>query len=391
MTTDGAAEALRRHREAQRRGVVERRRGEVHRSSPSTPNSISTRPVSGVVVPSGAARERRLHALGPSRRARRVEHVVALDAVGEGLGRGAGDAWLRTARSRRRCRRASAAVARAGSTISAACSALYADVMKTWAPQSFDDVRELGGREARASRRVVRGPRSARPTRSRGSEGGSPCRARRGRLGAGRGRRRAATPVGGVVELAVGHHRARAAHDDGRLVGVGRRVRAGEHGIAKVPRVRCAPMQPSAALRGLGGSRPTAPFRSTRPPSLHRRARRIPASTSPRSSPASTTSPARCRRRSRSTGCSRTCSAASGFRRQRRDYYDPRNSLLDRRARPPQRHPDHAVGRARWRSAAGSACRSTGVGAARPLPRAGQGRAGVFVDPFHGGRCDAGR
>ena len=53
-----------------------------------------------------------------------------------------------------------------------------------------------------------------------------------------------------VVELAEGHHLARAAHDDGGLVGIGRRVHAGEHG-SEGTRVRCAPMQPSQRFADL--------------------------------------------------------------------------------------------------------------------------------------------
>ena len=119
---------------------------------------------------------------------------------------------------------------------------------------------------------------------------------------------------------------------------------------------------------------------------LHRRPRRPRGSTSTPTSPASTTSPARCRdahpRRPRRA----TCSRSGRFTGNTDDYYDPRNSLPARGARPARRHPDHAVGRWPWRSAAASACRwrasacpATSCCATRSTPT-------VFVDPFHGGR-----
>ena len=86
-----------------------------------------------------------------------------------------------------------------------------------------------------------------------------------------------------------------------------------------------------------------------------------------------------------------TCSRALGFRGNEQDYYDPKNSLLARRARAPPRHPHHARHRLLRGRAAGRRVRRAGVGVPGALPRAPRlarrdSRAALFVDPFFGGR-----
>ena len=168
-----AAEAVDRHAEAQRRGVVQRGGRQVDgvRRRSRTAARAAARRRAACRAGRGAARPRRLRAAG---RARRVEEVDALGLVVERLGRLPADQRRRRPRARSgpvdgdraRTRPARAAAARATSAVAA-----------------------LANSAARRSRRGCRRPRrpsgaarspcsaarrAAPPTRSRESADGSP-------------------------------------------------------------------------------------------------------------------------------------------------------------------------------------------------------------------------
>jgi hypothetical protein len=81
----GAAEALGHRRPARRRGVVERRRAQVH-GRLREPVQPDEQPGEGLRLAERAAPQRRLHALRPARGPRRVEHPRALALVADGFG-----------------------------------------------------------------------------------------------------------------------------------------------------------------------------------------------------------------------------------------------------------------------------------------------------------------
>ena len=150
---DGRAETLRRHREAQRRGVVERRGGEVHRRGVDA-EEHRHEPGQRRHRAERRTGQRRLHALGPSRRARRVEHVVALDSVGEWLGGIAGDrGFERLVSVDDAVEHQLEADVRDRQLGGLLCLVCGRDEDLCFAV--VDDVLELGGREPRARGRVV--------------------------------------------------------------------------------------------------------------------------------------------------------------------------------------------------------------------------------------------
>ena len=194
---DGRPEADRRHAEAQRSGVVQRGRRQVHACPRDIPNSSCSSPSTGA-----ARRLQRLgderpgDALGQAGGARRVQHVGAGDAVGQrarGLG---GDGLLVAVVARRSRRRASASVVTPG-VRRAHLGRLVGLVLRRdedLRPAVAEDVRQLAARQSRRRRGVDRSRRSGNPTPPRGSGGGSPCRTPRGHRVA---RRRPAAGVTG--------------------------------------------------------------------------------------------------------------------------------------------------------------------------------------------------
>ena len=147
---DGAAEAVHRHGVHERRGVVERRGGEVHgaradavhrrcpaRSAPAPPTGS----------PNGVPGQRLAHALGPAGGARRVEHLPALPLVVERAGVARRRAPRRSARSPARSPTARHPHRRPGTrSRPATTSAIAADDTSATGPAVVEDVLHLGRR-----------------------------------------------------------------------------------------------------------------------------------------------------------------------------------------------------------------------------------------------------
>ena len=166
ITMHGAAEPLRRHAEAQRRGVVERRRREVdarldrRRSRPF----ISATSVEG--VPIGLPADGLLDALRPAGGARGVEQVARLRSRRRSASAGcARDRGLAAREARRSCRPPGTGRRdrRAAARSAAATSRVAARGDQHLRAAVAHDVLDLGRGEAVADRRVVEAGALRRP------------------------------------------------------------------------------------------------------------------------------------------------------------------------------------------------------------------------------------
>ena len=181
MITDGAAQPHDAHVEAQRRGVIERRRRQIDRVLVHAVE-LARDGEQRIVEVDRLRLDHRQHTLGPPGGARRIEHVVARGLVGDrrcGKARDrrfpgfvAGDravdheARVDTLEQRRELGGRGGEVLRGDEQPGAAVG---------------HDVVDFGRRQPRADRGVDRGPSAGRPSRSRRTGDCSPGRARCGR------------------------------------------------------------------------------------------------------------------------------------------------------------------------------------------------------------------
>ena len=240
---DGAAERLRSHAEAQRSGVVERRRRQVHLGvvdgeqqsgdRPSTPDAASSIGVGG---------ERQRDALRAAGRAGRVEHVGAGDPLVERVGRLRGDGGLvaLVAVDRAVEHQAQLDAGRVGDDLGGLVGlVLRGDEDLRLAV--VDDVLELAALQPRRHAGVDRAGVVAAPHHLEvavvvlHAERDVVARLHPGRP------EQMAEAVGRRVEFGEGLGEAGTAHDEGGLVGVAREMCTGEHVAERSRPIPCSP------------------------------------------------------------------------------------------------------------------------------------------------------
>ena len=226
----GAAQPHDAHVEAQRSGMIERRRRQIDRVLVDAVELAADRQ-QRIVEVDRLRLDDRHHALGPSRRSRRIEHVVAGRLVGDRSRGKARDRVLPgvVARDRAVDHETVRGTLHQRRQLGGLVGKILRGDEQPGAAVGHDIV-DLGGGEARADRgvdqaRALRAPADLEEARIVLEEDRD--------MVAGLEAQRAEElrdAVGLLVELAIGHRLAAAGHDVGRLVGIGAGVMIGMHG-----------------------------------------------------------------------------------------------------------------------------------------------------------------